>query len=125
MNFLHQRLKRTPLHIACGRAKVEIAELLLQNGANVNQVDVSGLAALHHDASIGDTEVIKLLLRHGADIPQKDRKNYFPFFYAWPYQNIEAMKVLNEDQYNMAKLIHPDNEFIINLLEWLGVVAIR
>ncbi|KAK3347121.1 ankyrin repeat-containing domain protein [Lasiosphaeria hispida] len=58
-----------PLHLAAANGHVEVCELLLERGADVN----SGLEArkptpLHMTASMGHIEVVELLVKHGATI---------------------------------------------------------
>lgn len=43
----------TPLHLAAGYNNLEVAEYLLQNGADVNAPDKGGLIPLHNAASYG------------------------------------------------------------------------
>ena len=67
------RLGRTPLMVAVqdSRADCEIVRLLLDNGANVNQVSTSiegPRSVLSLAVSAGDPEKVALLLEHGADI---------------------------------------------------------
>jgi ankyrin repeat protein len=63
---------RTPLHHAAGRGHREVAELLLQWGADANARAEGefgrGITPLHTAALGGHLEVVKLLLEHGADI---------------------------------------------------------
>ncbi|XP_076827314.1 ankyrin repeat and SOCS box protein 10 isoform X1 [Brachyhypopomus gauderio] len=40
--------RQTPLHMACKNANAEVVDLLLQNGASVNQMDYGGDAPMHN-----------------------------------------------------------------------------
>lgn len=62
----------TPLHIAI---YPEIAQMLIDHGANVNEVDNEEETPLHDCAWNGEerAEMIKLLLKNGVD---KNKKNY-------------------------------------------------
>lgn len=51
----------TPLHLAAGYNNLEVAEYLLQNGADVNAQDKGGLIPLHNAASYGADDVRALL----------------------------------------------------------------
>ena len=43
----------TPLHLAAGYNNLEVAEYLLENGADVNAQDKGGLIPLHNASSYG------------------------------------------------------------------------
>lgn len=62
----------TPLHYACDRGHVEVAKLLLEEGANVNARDEARRTPLHLAALSGRVEVVQLLLGNGA---QRNAKN--------------------------------------------------
>ncbi|XP_062988968.1 poly [ADP-ribose] polymerase tankyrase-2 [Elgaria multicarinata webbii] len=51
----------TPLHLAAGYNNLEVAEYLLQHGADVNAQDKGGLIPLHNAASYGADDVSTLL----------------------------------------------------------------
>lgn len=66
---------RTPFLNYYGASRLDKAEQMLGLGANVNQIDASGLFALKY-ALIrrSDPEIEKLVTKHGADINQVDSK---------------------------------------------------
>jgi ankyrin repeat protein len=51
----------------------EIAAALIDNGADVNTRDASGIPALMQAAQQGQTAIVKLLLERGADVHATDR----------------------------------------------------
>ena len=61
----------TPLHIAASEGHAEVAQLLIDRGANVNAKDKDGRTPLHY-AAYGYVEVIVLLLWRGADSSVED-----------------------------------------------------
>ncbi|XP_076288512.1 transient receptor potential cation channel subfamily A member 1-like [Lasioglossum baleicum] len=63
----------TALHSAVKTYQVEVAQLLLNYGANVNVKDGRGTTPIDYAIQNGDTEMTKLLLANGADI--KDNPN--------------------------------------------------
>ena len=56
----------TPLLIACVYGNYEVAELLLQHGANVEAETKSGYQPLHLAAQYGQELIIHLLLKYNA-----------------------------------------------------------
>ncbi|RDD35204.1 Ankyrin repeat domain protein [Wolbachia endosymbiont of Cylisticus convexus] len=57
-----------PLHFAALEGDLEVAEVLLKHGADVNVKSEQGYTPLHAAAWEGDLEVVKLLLKHEADV---------------------------------------------------------
>lgn len=64
---------KTAMHYAAEYGNLEIAQLLVEAGANVRHRDFDKATALHHAAVGGFVDIVKLLLAHGADINAKDK----------------------------------------------------
>ena len=62
----------TALHIASRIGLENIAKILIDNGANVNEKDSSGKTPLREACYYGDKETIRLFLEHGADISYEE-----------------------------------------------------
>ncbi len=60
--------KVQPLHSAVAGQHFELAQRLLEHGANVNAVQEGGFTPLHGAADNGQIEMIELLLKQGADL---------------------------------------------------------
>lgn len=63
----------TPLHMACRNANPDIVEMLLANGANVNDMDYGGEAPMHkilkevcYKVSHHPERIVRALLNHGS-----------------------------------------------------------
>ena len=69
---------KTALHYAAEYGHLEIAELLLANGANVNRRDDDKATPLYFAAVGGFVDVARLLLDYGADINTRDKAKESP-----------------------------------------------
>lgn len=68
----------TPLHLAAGYNNFEVAEYLLEQGANVNAQDKGGLIALHNASSYGHLEIAALLIKYDTQVNAVDKWLYTP-----------------------------------------------
>ena len=59
-----------------------MAEVLIQNGADVNAVDKDKCTALHLPAEYGHVDVAKVLLQNGADVNAVDTDKDTALHYA-------------------------------------------
>lgn len=59
---------KTPLIIAVGNSYIDTAKILIENGANINAVDIEGWSTLSYAVNNGDIEIAKLLLENKAKI---------------------------------------------------------
>ena len=85
--------EETPLHDA---ATKEIAELLIQRGANINVSDVFGRSPLHRAAEDGRIDVVKLLITKGADVNARDGVNNTALHGAAHYGHKRVVEILIE-----------------------------
>ncbi len=90
-NTAENATSATPLFIAISNNNPQMVQLLLDNGADVNQVNEKGSYPMHEVASgtafAGDTkyranEMIQSLIEHGADVNQKNAKGQTPLMLA-------------------------------------------
>lgn len=61
-----------------GYNNLEVAELLLEKGAEVNAQDKGGLIPLHNASSYGHLDVAALLIKHGTLVNATDRWGFGP-----------------------------------------------
>lgn len=78
INAQDRRLGLTPLLCAVLFGQAETAELLIQNGADVNVRGRDGGTPLHSAAFLGQTGTAELLIRNGADVNAKNHKGETP-----------------------------------------------
>lgn len=63
----------TPLHLACRSNKLEIVQVLISNGADVNKFNVRLETPIHVAAENGYGEICKALTAAGATVHQKEQ----------------------------------------------------
>ncbi|XP_055052390.2 ankyrin repeat and protein kinase domain-containing protein 1 [Misgurnus anguillicaudatus] len=73
---------RTALHIACLYGYVNIAKLLLANGADINKTDYTQSTPLRLAADEGHFRVVHLLVKSEADVNTVDERSYSPLHFA-------------------------------------------
>ncbi|GAC1455981.1 MAG: ankyrin repeat domain-containing protein [Ktedonobacterales bacterium] len=64
----HNGLGSTPLLRAVIGQQMDVVELLIAHGADINATDTSGSTPLHKAALLGNTTLVQCLLDHGADM---------------------------------------------------------
>lgn len=75
INSHHSKFLETPLHKLCARATphIDIITILLQKGAKVNAVNISGKTPVFYCNFSYSVELLNLLIKYGADINIKDK----------------------------------------------------
>uniref|UniRef100_A0A3Q2YLW9 Poly [ADP-ribose] polymerase n=1 Tax=Hippocampus comes TaxID=109280 RepID=A0A3Q2YLW9_HIPCM len=68
----------TPLHLAAGYNNLEVAEYLLEHGADVNAQDKGGLIPLHNAASYGHVDIAALLIKYHPCVNATDKWAFTP-----------------------------------------------
>ena len=76
------RFGATPLHSAVMNGHIEIARLLLQNGADVNAKDNDGYTPLHWAAFQGHIDILHLLVENGADLEAQENDGWRTLHFA-------------------------------------------
>ena len=82
--FVNQSDKkdRSPLWIACSTNKLDICQILLNYGANVNQCAINGETPLYVASKIGHADICELLLDRGANVNLADKDRMTPLLIA-------------------------------------------
>jgi ankyrin repeat protein/L-ascorbate metabolism protein UlaG (beta-lactamase superfamily) len=71
-----------PLHTAAYAGQVEIAQLLLDAGGEIEGVDSDGSTALHCAAVVRKPEMVRFLLSRGADVNRRDKNGAYSLSFA-------------------------------------------
>jgi len=87
---------QTPLHIAVAENRIDIVELLLQNGADTRISDGLGDTALHVAVGAGSTGSIHLLLQYGASLEARGQYSQTPLLIAVNNRNLNIVRRLIE-----------------------------
>ena len=88
---------KTPLHQAASDGDMQIAELLIDNGANVNAKDDQfGGTPLHGAAMEGHRETAELLIAKGAYVNAKSKVGVTPLDLAEAHNHTETANLLRK-----------------------------
>lgn len=79
-NLMHRGLR--PLHIAAARGFSEVAEILIENGADVNAQDATGSLPLKDAVFSRSFRVVELMINEGSLIDQADHNGVRPLHIA-------------------------------------------
>ncbi|XP_031786884.1 serine/threonine-protein phosphatase 6 regulatory ankyrin repeat subunit B-like [Nasonia vitripennis] len=112
---VRDHLKRTVLHLAVEYGRVQLTEILLAEGADINAIDQAGMTPLLEAARSKEFDKqLPLLMKHGADILAKDKfdQNALHFLTSAPGEHTEMAGVLIEkgvslDDRHNAKMYQP------------------
>lgn len=71
-SFLFKKAGHTALHITGSNGELEIAKVLLRNGADVHKLSKANKSALHLACQNGHLALAELLLGYGSNVDGKD-----------------------------------------------------
>jgi len=86
----------TPLHLACFFGQPEAAEILIQQGADVNAVSPSRIAVIHSAAASRNAAIVKLVLQAGANPNLQQQGGYTALHEAAMHNSVERAHALLE-----------------------------
>ncbi|KAH9995623.1 hypothetical protein BJV77DRAFT_1066312 [Russula vinacea] len=113
--------KETPLHVAsrCGHA--DVAQLLLEHGADADARDWSynTLSPLERASYEGHVEVVQVLLEHGVDVKAQGYNNWAPLHYA---EGEEVTRVLIKHGAD-ANVLDDLGQAPLHYASWVGRVG--
>jgi ankyrin repeat protein len=84
----------TPLHYACTNGHLEIAEFLLNKGAEVNAVSNSDTTPLMMAIRSGNIQLVRLLLDRGADLQIRNHQGFSAIDVADLFNQVEISRGL-------------------------------
>ena len=87
-------LKETPLHVALRRGHIDVAQLLLEHGADGKAQNDNGRTPLLLSSGYGHAEVSRILLAQGADTETRDRTGRSPLERASTEGHVEVARLL-------------------------------
>lgn len=73
VNIQSPNSKRSPLHFAASKGKVDFVKLLIDNGAKTETKNINGETPLHFAVKKGRADVVKYLISKGAKVTDKIR----------------------------------------------------
>ncbi|CAF3015010.1 unnamed protein product [Rotaria sp. Silwood2] len=113
--IVHARTGATALHVACAKGYIDVIDILIRAGANINSVDNDGWTPLHAAAHWDKHDVIKFLLERNADLNAKNYAGQTPLDVCDGVTH-ELLKELKEKQAPIKTQVNetPDNV----LLPW-------
>ena len=88
--------RKISLHTAVRKNNVQLAESLIEGGADVNAKDEAGKTLLHWASVWDHRAVAKVLLAQGADVDAKDRKGDTPLHDAARRGHAEIVELLGK-----------------------------
>lgn len=92
INSTEEKKHRTALQLTAWAGHLPVLKLLLDSGANVSPMSISGYSALHNAANRGWDDAVRLLLRHGADVSLSTRET--PIYLATYQGHSDVIKTL-------------------------------
>jgi hypothetical protein len=92
--------RRTLLHIAVSKGRVDVISFLLERGADPNAKNIFGWTPLHIAAFFGHVDVVRVLLEYGADPRIADNEGHIPLDYA----NDSAIRSLLESALRIMQI---------------------
>lgn len=106
---------RTCLHIASTHGHYQMVEVLLGQGAEINETDKNGWTALHCAARAGFLDVVKLLVESGASPKSETNYGSAPVWFAAQEGHNDVLEYLLTKEHDTYSLMD-DRRFVYNLM---------
>ncbi|BGP17740.1 hypothetical protein JCM10213_005321 [Rhodosporidiobolus nylandii] len=85
---------QTPLHVAAMKGEAEVAQLLVDQGADINAPDLDGSTPLHYASSYGRRSVVKLLIDLDCQTDAKNNQGFSAADYAYSFSLLQELESL-------------------------------
>jgi ankyrin repeat protein len=66
-------MEKTPLHSAVIYNRLEMIPFLMEQGADIDPIDVTGMTPLHYSAFLGRRKAAQILIQHEASVDARDQ----------------------------------------------------
>jgi len=101
---------QTPLYSALNNDRLEIAGILLKEGAMIQEPNAAKNLAIHLAAAIGDVEQVKTLTDKDPNyVNKQDADGKTPLHYVSPTNNVEVAQILYDKGADINALDHKQN----------------
>ncbi|KAF8569372.1 hypothetical protein P879_07061 [Paragonimus westermani] len=110
--------RETPLHWAILSKSVDVTEMCIDEGADLNLRTAKGESALHLAARSGELEIAEILLNRGSDVNATDLDQRTPLFNAAENEHFKVASLLIKSG---ANINHADKENVTPLLLAAGL----
>ncbi|XP_047126788.1 serine/threonine-protein phosphatase 6 regulatory ankyrin repeat subunit B isoform X1 [Hydra vulgaris] len=106
---------RAALHFAAGNKQLKLVQLLIGQGANIDEQDKNGWTPLHYAADSGSTEIVMYLVQMGSDSTIEDVDGKAPLTFAAKNHHLEVMSFLLLNKFEVTVLLQ-DKKFLGHLM---------
>ncbi|HEX2948928.1 MAG TPA: ankyrin repeat domain-containing protein [Armatimonadota bacterium] len=118
----HDQQRRAPLQFAVQRGWTDLAQFLIDNGADIHETFWGDRIAIVHFACMsGSQDIVSLLLDKGVDVNTSTVAGYTTMYYACQSHNIKLASFLLDRgaSVNMTFTPRANNQGIEDTLKWL------
>ena len=114
LNIKEHKDSMTPIHISCINKSYEMLNILIKNGADLNQQSKKGLTVLHLACSMKDDLLVKVLIEKSADVNLFTMDQNTALHIACHANSVACCKLLIEAGINL----NHKNRFDSTALHW-------
>ena len=94
----------TPLHLAVDLSHIDIVKLLLENGADANDVDTVGRTPFHFACMRGNMDIANLLIKEGCDIHKNEMTGHSAMHFACMSDNVKMVEFLLKNGFKVDEM---------------------